>query len=228
MPVFDAEPYPLEFDPKTTAVVMIDMQRDFMEPGGFGELLGNDVSPMRAAVEPARRVLEAARRAGIFVIHTREGHRPDLSDLPESKYLRGKLDVKIGDMGPMGRVLVRGENGQDIIPEVYPIKGEPVIDKPGKGAFWATDLHVILANRGIKTLVVCGVTLEVCVHTTVREANDRGYNSLVVKDATASYFPEFCRVGLEMIKAQGAIFGWLAESHEVVKRFDEVAVAQPA
>jgi len=225
MPVFDAEPYPLEFDPTTTAVVMIDMQRDFMEPGGFGEMLGNDVSPMRAAVEPARRVLEAARRAGIFVVHTREGHRPDLSDLPESKLLRGKLDVKIGDMGPMGRVLVRGENGHDIIPEVYPIEGEPVVDKPGKGAFWATDLHDILANRGIKTLVVCGVTLEVCVHTTVREANDRGYNSLVVKDATASYFPEFYRVGLEMIKAQGAIFGWLASADEVVARFDEVVGA---
>lgn len=225
MPVFSAEPYSLEFDPKTTAVVMIDMQRDFMEPGGFGEMLGNDVSPMRAAVEPARRVLEAARRAGVFVIHTREGHRPDLSDLPESKYLRGNLNVKIGDEGPMGRVLVRGANGHDIIPEVYPIEGEPVIDKPGKGAFWATDLHDILANRGIKTLVVCGVTLEVCVHTTVREANDRGYDALVVKDATASYFPEFYRVGLEMIKAQGAIFGWLADADEVVKRFDEVAGA---
>jgi biuret amidohydrolase len=228
MPVFDAEPYPLEFDPQSTAVVMIDMQRDFMEPGGFGESLGNDVSPMRAAVEPARRVLEAARRAGIFVVHTREGHRPDLSDLPESKYLRGNTAVKIGDMGPMGRVLVRGEKGHDIIPEVYPIEGEPIIDKPGKGAFWATDMHEILANRGIKTLVVCGVTLEVCVHTTVREANDRGYNSLVVKDATASYFPEFYRVGLEMIKAQGAIFGWLADSDEVVKQFDAVLAAKTA
>lgn len=227
MPVFDAEPYPLEFDPKTTALTMIDMQRDFMEPGGFGESLGNDVSPMRLAVEPARRVLEAARRAGIFVVHTREGHRPDLSDLPESKLVRGNADIRIGDVGPMGRVLVRGEKGHDIIPEVYPIAGEPVVDKPGKGAFWATDLHDILANRGIKTLVVCGVTLEVCVHTTVREANDRGYNSLVVEDATASYFPEFYRVGLEMIKAQGAIFGWLAESAEVVKQFDAIAASKP-
>lgn len=231
MPAFNAEPYPLEFEPETTAVVMIDMQRDFMEPGGFGEFLGNDVSPMRAAVEPARRVLEAARKAGIFVVHTREGHRPDLSDLPESKLLRGNLDVKIGDEGPMGRVLVRGEKGHDIIPEVYPIEGEPVIDKPGKGAFWATDLHDILSNKGIKTLVVCGVTLEVCVHTTVREANDRGYNSLVVRDATASYFPEFYRVGLEMIKAQGAIFGWLADSDEVVRQFEAVVASkepQPA
>jgi len=227
MPVFDAEPYPLEFDPATTALIMIDMQRDFMEPGGFGEMLGNDVSPMRAAVEPAARVLAAARRAGILVVHTREGHRPDLTDLPEAKLLRGNLDVKIGDQGPMGRVLVRGEQGHDIIPEVYPIAGEPVVDKPGKGAFWATDLHDILGNRGIKTLVFCGVTLEVCVHTTVREANDRGYNSLVVKDATASYFPEFYRVGLEMIKAQGAIFGWLAASDEVVRQFDLVAASLP-
>ena len=227
MPTFNAEPYPLDFEPSSTAVVMIDLQRDFMEPGGFGEMLGNDVSPMRAAVEPARRVLEAARKAGIFVVHTREGHRPDLSDLPDSKYLRGNLTVKIGDEGPMGRVLVRGEKGHDIIPEVYPVEGEPVIDKPGKGAFWATDLHGIFQNRGIKTLVVCGVTLEVCVHTTVREANDRGYDSLVVADATASYFPEFYRVGLEMIKAQGAIFGWVATSDEVVRQFEAVN-AQPA
>lgn len=225
MPVFAAEPYPLEFEPESTALIMIDMQRDFMEPGGFGEMLGNDVSPMRAAIEPARRVLEAARRAGIFVIHTREGHRPDLSDLPEVKLARGNLKIKIGDMGPMGRVLVRGERGHDIIPEVYPIEGEPVIDKPGKGAFWATDLHDILVNRGIRTLVVCGVTLEVCVHTTVREGNDRGFNALVVKDATASYFPDFYRVGLEMIKAQGAIFGWLADSDEVVRQFDLVAAS---
>jgi nicotinamidase-related amidase len=224
MPAFKAEPYPLEFDPSSTAVVMIDMQRDFMEPGGFGELLGNDVSPMRAAVEPARRVLEAARRAGIFVVHTREGHRPDLSDLPESKYLRGNLDVKIGDDGPMGRVLVRGEKGHEIIAEVRPVTGEPVIDKPGKGAFWATDLHGILQNRGIKTLVVCGVTLEVCVHTTVREANDRGYEALVVADATASYFPEFYRVGLEMIKAQGGIFGWVGSSDVVVRQLEALTV----
>lgn len=218
MPVFDAKPYPLQWRPESTALLMIDMQRDFMEPGGFGEFLGNDVSPMRAAIEPARRVLEAARKAGIFVAHTREGHRPDLADLPPAKYERGKLKVKIGDQGPMGRVLVRGEKGHDIIPEVYPVEGEPVIDKPGKGAFWATDLHGILQNRGIKTLVVCGVTLEVCIHTTVREANDRGYDALVVADATASYFPEFYRVGLEMISAQGGIFGWVADSAEVASK----------
>ncbi len=221
-----AEPYPFSFDPETTALLMIDLQRDFMEPGGFGEFLGNDVSPMRQAVEPARRVLEAARKAGIFVVHTREGHRPDLADLPESKLLRGGLDVKIGDQGPMGRVLVRGEKGHDIIPEVYPIEGEPVVDKPGKGAFWATDLHGILSNRGIRSLIVCGVTLEVCVHTTVREGNDRGYDALVVDDATASYFPEFYRVGLEMIKAQGGIFGWVSSSDKVVPVLEEVAGAR--
>lgn len=228
MPEIKAEPYPLHFEPESTALIMIDMQRDFMEPGGFGEFLGNDISPMRAAVEPARRVLESARKAGIFVVHTREGHRSDLSDLPESKYLRGNLKVKIGDTGPMGRVLVRGEKGHDIIPEVYPIEGEPVIDKPGKGAFWATDLHGILQNRGIKTLIVCGVTLEVCVHTTVREANDRGYDSLVVADATASYFPEFYRVGLEMISAQGGIFGWVSDSSEIVREFEAVAAEKAA
>jgi len=226
MPDINAKPYALHFGPESTALIMIDMQRDFMEPGGFGEMLGNDVSPMRAAVEPARRVLEAARKAGLLVVHTREGHRPDLSDLPESKYLRGNLKVKIGDEGPMGRVLVRGAKGHDIIPEVYPIEGEPVIDKPGKGAFWATDLHGILQNRGIKTLLVCGVTLEVCVHTTVREANDRGYDALVVADATASYFPEFYRVGLEMISAQGGIFGWVADSAEVVRALGEVRSAK--
>lgn len=228
MPVFDAEPYRLAWEPETTALLMIDMQRDFMEPGGFGEFLGNDVSPMRAAVEPARRVLESARKAGLFIVHTREGHRTDLSDLSRSKYERGNLKVKIGDKGPMGRVLVRGEKGHDIIPEVHPIEGEPIVDKQGKGAFWATDLLSMLEYRGIKTLVVCGVTLEVCVHTTVREASDRGFDALVVKDATASYFPEFYRVGIEMISAQGGIFGWVADSAEVCKRIDAVAEGRNA
>jgi nicotinamidase-related amidase len=222
----EAKPYAFEFDPERTALLMIDMQRDFMEPGGLGEFLGNDVSPMRAAVEPARRVLEAAREAGVFVVHTREGHRPDLADLPDSKYLRGNLNIKIGDEGPMGRVLVRGEKGHDIIPEVYPIEGEPVVDKPGKGAFWATDLHGILQNRNITSLIVCGVTLEVCVHTTVREGNDRGYDALVVSDATASYFPEFYRVGLEMISAQGGIFGWVASSDAVVPALEQAAAGR--
>jgi nicotinamidase-related amidase len=211
-----AEPFDLVFDPQSTALIVIDMQRDFVLPGGFGEKLGNDTSLLLAAVEPTQRVLAAARDAGIFVIHTREGHRQDLSDCPPAKLTRGGQTF-IGTQGPMGRILVRGEEGHDIIHQLYPIAGEPVIDKPGKGSFHATDLHQILDNRGIKTLVVCGVTLEVCVHTTVREANDRGYECAVLSDCVASYFPEFQRVGLEMIKAQGAIFGWVSTSDNFIK-----------
>ena len=212
MPTVQAEPYGFEFEPATTALVMIDFQRDFVDPGGFGEALGNDVSLLRAAVPPARRVLEAAREAGLFVVHTREGHRPDLADCPPAKKARGRLSCGIGDAGPMGRILVRGEYGHDIVDELKPIAGEPVIDKPGKGSFYATDLERILENRGVKQLVVCGVTTEVCVNTTVREANDRGYECLVLSDCVASYFPEFQRVALEMVKAQGGIFGWVAPS----------------
>jgi len=211
----DAEPFSLDFDPETTALVIIDMQRDFVLPGGFGEKLGNDTSLLLAAVGPTARVLRHARDIGMLVIHTREGHRPDLSDCPPAKLTRGGKTF-IGEDGPMGRILVRGERGHDIIDELYPIDGEPVIDKPGKGSFYATDLEDILQNRGIKTLVVCGVTTEVCVHTTVREANDRGYQCVVLKDCVASYFPEFQRVALEMIKAQGAIFGWVSDSGKFV------------
>jgi nicotinamidase-related amidase len=217
---FKAEPYPLIFDPKSTALVMIDMQRDFVEPGGFGEMLGNNVSLLRSSIEPCKEVLESARMAGIFVLHTREGHRPDLSDCPPTKLARGHLTTGIGDVGPMGRILVRGEHGHDIIPELYPVAGEPVIDKPGKGAFYDTDLLGILRNRGIKTLIVCGVTAEVCVTTTVREANDRGFECIIPEDCTASYFPEFKRSALEMIKAQGGIFGWVSNSEDVVKALD--------
>lgn len=206
-----AEPFDLELDPKRTALIIIDMQRDFVEPDGFGELLGNDVSPLQSAIAPTRRVLEAAREAGMLVVHTREGHRPDLSDCPPAKLTRGGKTF-IGTDGPMGRILVRGEKGHDIVPELYPIEGEPIIDKPGKGAFYQTDLNLILENHDINTLLVCGVTTEVCVHTTVREANDRGYKSVVLADCTGSYFPEFQRVGLEMIKAQGAIFGWVSDA----------------
>jgi len=220
---FEAEPYPLAFEPKSTALLIIDMQRDFVEPGGFGEMLGNDVSLLRSTIEPCRRVLEAARRAGLPVIHTREGHRPDLADAPPSKLRRGGLKVGIGDRGPMGRVLVRGEYGHDIIPELYPQADEPVIDKPGKGSFYETDLDLILKNRGIQTLIVCGVTTEVCVHTTVRQANDRGYECLVLADCVGSYFPEFQRVALEMIKAQGGIFGWVADSAEAVRVLNQIA-----
>src|SRR5450432_4352501 len=171
----DAEPYSFEFVPATSALLIIDMQRDFLEPGGFGEMLGNDVSQLRRTIEPNRRLLAAWRAAGLLAMHTREGHRPDLSDLPPTKKVRGRSKTSIGDKGPMGRILVRGEAGHDIIPELYPAPGEPVIDKPGKGAFCQTDLELILKNREIDTLLVCGVTTEVCVNTTVREANDRGF-----------------------------------------------------
>jgi nicotinamidase-related amidase len=211
-----AEPYSFDCDPRTTALVMIDMQRDFLEAGGFGEMLGNDVSRLRGAIAPCKAVLKAAREAGLFIVHTREGHRPDLSDAPPAKLARGHLKTGIGDPGPMGRVLVRGEAGHDIIPELYPAAGEPVVDKPGKGAFYETDLHSILVNRGIRNLIVCGVTTEVCVHTTVREANDRGYECLVLSDCVGSYFPEFQRVALEMIKAQGGIFGWVSDSKQAL------------
>ena len=215
MSIIQAEPFPLEFNPATTALVIIDMQRDFVLPGGFGEKLGNDTSLLLAAVEPSQRVLQTARDKGVMVVHTREGHRPDLSDCPPAKLTRGGQTF-IGTDGPMGRILVRGEQGHDIIHQLYPITGEPVIDKPGKGSFHATDLHQILLDRGIKTLVVCGVTLEVCVHTTIREANDRGYECVVLSDCVASYFPEFQRVGLEMIKAQGGIFGWVSNSENFI------------
>lgn len=214
--VFKAEPYDLGFDLASTALVIIDMQRDFLEPGGFGSMLGNDVSLLRSSIVPCKAVLEAARKAKMLVIHTREGHAPDMADCPPSKKVRGSLKVGIGDEGPMGRVLIRGEKGHDIIPELSPAPNEPVIDKPGKGAFFATDLELMLRNRGIKTLIVCGVTTEVCVNTTVREANDRGFECLVVSDAVGSYFPEFNRIALEMIKAQGGIFGWVAPSAAVI------------
>jgi len=214
--IVDAEPYAFEFSPETCALLIIDMQRDFLEPGGFGEMLGNDVSQLRSAIEPNRRLLSVWRSKGLQVIHTREGHRPDLTDLPPAKKVRGHGKTTIGDLGPMGRILVRGEAGHDIIPELYPLPAEPVIDKPGKGAFFATDLHAILQNRGIQQLIVTGVTTEVCVNTTVREANDRGYDCLVPSDCTGSYFPEFQAMGLKMIKAQGGIFGWVSTSEKLL------------
>jgi len=211
-----AEPHPFAFDPGRCALLIIDMQRDFLEPGGFGEMLGNDVSQLRRTIEPNRRLLEAWRAAGLPVLHTREGHRRDLFDLPPAKKIRGRSAASIGDPGPMGRILVRGEPGHDIVAELTPEPGEPVIDKPGKGAFFATDLHAMLEHRGIKQLVVTGVTTEVCVNTTVREANDRGYDCLVLEDCVGSYFPEFHAMGLKMIKAQGGIFGWVGHSKTVI------------
>ena len=216
MVTIDAQPEPIAVDPARTALVMIDMQRDFLEPGGFGEALGNDVTLLSAAIAPCKALLDRARTAGMLVVHTREGHRPDLADAPRAKVERGAPSKRIGDPGPMGRILVRGEIGHDIVPALYPQPGEPVVDKPGKGAFYATDLHGILQNRDIETLIVCGVTTEVCVHTTVREANDRGYRCVVPGDCCGSYFPEFHDIGLRMIAAQGGIFGWVTDSTRVL------------
>jgi nicotinamidase-related amidase len=223
-----AEPASLAVDPDRTAVVMIDMQRDFLEPGGFGESLGNDLSQLAKVIGPCQGLLAGVRSAGMLVIHTREGHRPDLSDAPPAKVQRGAPSMRIGDPGPMGRILIRGEPGQDIIAELYPLPGEPVIDKPGKGAFYATDLHAILQYRGIETLIVCGVTTEVCVHTTVREANDRGFRCIVPSDCCGSYFPEFHEVGLRMISAQGGIFGWVSDSASILRALQFQGVRRTA
>jgi nicotinamidase-related amidase len=212
-----AEPGPIELDWSKTALVIIDMQRDFMEPGGFGETLGNDVSQLARAVKPIAALLAMARETGILVVHTREGHLPDMSDAPPAKVERGAPSLRIGDPGPMGRILIRGEAGHDIIPSLYPLDSEIVIDKPGKGAFYATELGDLLQKYGIENLLVCGVTTEVCVNTTVREANDRGYRCVVVSDGCASYFPEFHEMGLKMIKAQGGIFGWVTDSAAILK-----------
>jgi biuret amidohydrolase len=222
MVVVPAEPYEFAFEPETVALVIIDMQRDFVYPGGFGAALGNDTSLLLKAVEPTKRVLQAARQAGLYILHTREGHRPDLADLWPAKKARGKLKTTIGDIGPMGRILVRGEHGHDIIDELKPIAGEPVVDKPGKGAFYATDLGEILNAHNIRQLIVCGVTTEVCVNTTVREANDRGYDCLVLEDCVASYFPDFQDYALRMIKAQGGIFGWVSSSAKLLPAIEKV------
>jgi nicotinamidase-related amidase len=222
--VMKAEPYELEFDPAATALVIIDMQRDFVMPGGFGEALGNDVALLWSTVDPIRRMLEAARRLSMLIVHTREGHRPDLSDCPPSKLTRGRGARRIGDPGPMGRILVRGEPGHEIVPELAPKAGEVVIDKPGKGAFFATDLELILRDRSIKTLIVCGVTTEVCVNTTVREANDRGFECVVLSDCVGSYFHEFHVAALAMVKAQGGIFGWVSDSKRALSALLEQGV----
>jgi biuret amidohydrolase len=216
----NAEPGPIAIDPSKTAVVMIDMQRDFLEPGGFGETLGNDVSKLTPTIAPSKALLAGARRYGVLVIHTREGHRPDMADAPPAKIERGAPSMRIGDVGPMGRILIRGEKGHDIIDALAPMPGEPVIDKPGKGAFFATDLGAILQNNGIENLIVGGVTTEVCVHTTVREANDRGYRCIVAGDCCGSYFPEFHEVALRMVKAQGGIFGWVSDSKKILSALE--------
>jgi nicotinamidase-related amidase len=207
--------FPLQGD--HLALIVIDMQRDFAEPGGFGASLGNDVSRITRIVPDVKRLIEGFRRAGLPVIHTMECHKPDLSDLPDAKRNRGSPQLRIGDQGPMGRILITGEPGTAILPELAPIDGEVVIEKPGKGAFYATDLGRLLKEKRIRQLVFAGVTTEVCVQTTMREANDRGYECLLAEEATESYFPEFKEAAIAMIRAQGAIVGWTAHVDDILE-----------
>lgn len=211
-----AEPAPFLLQPSACALLVIDMQRDFLEADGFGASLGNDVALLQAAVEPIAQLLTAWRARQWPIWHTREGHLSDLSDLPPAKRDRGTPLRRIGEPGPLGRLLVRGEPGHAIISALAPLPDEPIIDKPGKGAFYATDFGAQLTARGIRQLVVVGVTTEVCVHSTVREANDRGFECLVPSDATASYFPAFHAAALAMIQAQGGIFGWVTSTARLV------------
>jgi biuret amidohydrolase len=220
MAIIKARPFDFDLDRDHAALIIIDMQRDFVEPGGFGETLGNKVALLQAIIPATSRLLAAFRAAGLPVIHTRECHRPDLSDCPPAKRERGKPSLRIGDPGPMGRILISGEPGADIIPELYPVEGEIVLDKPGKGAFYATPLGELLAERKIRQLVFAGVTTEVCVQTTMREANDRGFECLLATDATESYFPEFKKAAIDMITAQGAIVGWAATVDQIVEALD--------
>lgn len=220
MGALKAKPFDFPLDPQRVALMVIDMQRDFVEPGGFGESLGNDVSRLQAIVPTVAELIAGFRGAKLPIIHTRECHKPDLSDLPSAKRDRGDPKVRIGDPGPMGRILVAGEPGADIVPALYPMAGEIIIDKPGKGAFYATGLQDRLSELGITQLVFAGVTTEVCVQTTMREANDRGYECLLAEDATESYFPEFKRAAIEMITAQGGIVGWAAPTSKIVEALD--------
>lgn len=217
MATIKARPFDFNLDPKRTALIVIDMQRDFVEPGGFGETLGNDVTRLQAIIPATAALIAGFRKAGLTIVHTRECHRPDLADCPPAKKDRGNPKLRIGDPGPMGRILISGEPGADIVPELYPQEGEIVIDKPGKGAFYATPLGDMLKERGITQLVFAGVTTEVCVQTTMREANDRGYECLLAEDATESYFPEFKKAAIDMMTAQGAIVGWVAPVSSIVE-----------
>ena len=217
MKTIAAQPFGYAFDPAHAALIVIDMQRDFIEPGGFGAALGNDVSLLKKIVPTVGRLIDTFRIAGLPIIHTRECHKPDLSDLPKAKQARGKPSMRIGDPGPMGRILIAGEPGADIVPELSARPGEIVLDKPGKGAFYGTSLSSILTERKITHLVFSGVTTEVCVQSTMREANDRGFECLLAEDATESYFPEFKKATLDMIRAQGAIVGWTATVDQIAK-----------
>lgn len=212
-----ALPFAFPLKPDAVALVVIDMQRDFAEEGGFGASLGNDVSRVTKIVPDVKRLIDGFRKAGLPVIHTMECHRPDLSDLPPAKRDRGNPSLRIGDQGPMGRILIAGEPGTAILAELAPIEGEIVIEKPGKGAFYATPLGEILKERGISQLVFAGVTTEVCVQTTMREANDRGYECLLIEEATESYFPEFKTAAIAMIRAQGGIVGWTAHLDDLLE-----------
>lgn len=212
-----AKPYEFKFDPATTALIIIDMQRDFLYPGGFGEKLGNDVSTTNVIIPNVQRVLEEARKQEMLVIHTREGHRPDLSDVPESKMRGGS----IGEDGPMGRILVRGEYGHDIVDELAPKEGEVILDKPGKGAFYQTDLASILRNTEIKSLLVAGVTTHVCVQSTIREANDRGYECLMLEDCCAAFDIKDHEDSIRMINQQGGIFGWTTPSKNLLEALNK-------
>ena len=224
----NALPFPYNFDIQKPALAIIDMQRDFVELGGFGETLGNDVSLLRAIIPACQATLAAWRQAGGLVVHTREAHSADLSDCPPAKRNRGNPTLRIGDAGPMGRILVAGEPGNQIIPELAPIPGEIVLDKPGKGAFYATPLQNLLQQAGITHLGFMGVTTEVCVQTSMREANDRGYDCLLLEDCTESYFPEFKKQAVEMMRAQGAIVGWTSTSGQLIAALAPALAANTA